>query len=142
MKRGSPSKVSRQEAIEQSSPRRLLCLNEEQLDEKTRFYDKDPDIEYDKPILAIVDESQDSYSIQLLCEMIRSISELSKLLTKNPDLHPDIIESGIAWKTLKNVYFHLKEEVTIFKDLKIGIRLSVVAMKNMISFTYLAFYQS
>ena len=66
---------------------------------------------------------------------MKNTAELSKQLSKNPVLHPEIIESGIAWKSLKNVYFQLKEEVTVFSKLKIGVGMSVVTLKNLISFS-------
>jgi hypothetical protein len=47
----------------------------------------------------------------------------------------ELIESGIAWKILKSIYFHLKKESSI-EDMKVGIRLFAVALKNLISFAH------
>jgi len=40
----------------------------------------------------------------------------------------------MAWKILRTIYFQLKDEVLEYKDLKISLRLSTVALKNMVSF--------
>jgi len=42
----------------------------------------------------------DNYSISLIFDISRSIFELTREMTKNPVLHPELIASGMAWKAL------------------------------------------
>jgi hypothetical protein len=47
----------------------------------------------------------DKHSIELIFDLNRSIFELTREITKNPVLHPELIASGMAWKALKYIYF-------------------------------------
>lgn len=42
----------------------------------------------------------DNYSIQLIIDLLRSIFELTKEVTKNPMFHPELIASGLVWKAI------------------------------------------
>ena len=78
----------------------------------------------------------DKHSIELIFDLTRSIFELTREITKNPVLHPELISSGMAWKTLKYTYFHLKEETYQFVDLKHSLREAATTLKNLISFAH------
>lgn len=49
-------------------------------------------------------------------------------------MHPELIASGMAWKTLFHIYFYLKEEVRKFKDLEFSLKYATVTLKNLFSF--------
>jgi hypothetical protein len=70
----------------------------------------------------------------LILDISRSIFELTKEITKYPVLHPELIASGMAWKTLLHIYFYLKEEVRKFKDLEYSLKYATVTLKNLFSF--------
>lgn len=78
----------------------------------------------------------DKHSIELIFDITRSIFELTREITKNPVLHPELIASGMAWKALKYIYFSLKEETNQFQDLKASLREATVTLKNIISFAH------
>ena len=66
-----------------------------------RVYKKDPNINYSElTLLKIIKQSGDTYSVHLIMDLQRSIFELTREVTKNPMLHPELIASGMAWKAI------------------------------------------
>lgn len=49
-------------------------------------------------------------------------------------LHPELIASGMAWKTIQHFYFALTEECLIVEDLEYILRYATVTLKNLTSF--------
>ena len=96
---------------------------------------KDPSISYDNtPLLDIAICKQDKYSISLILDICRAISKLMKEITRHPVLHPELIASGMVWKTVQHIFFALTEECLAIEDLEFILRHSTVTLKNLISF--------
>jgi hypothetical protein len=96
---------------------------------------KDPSIDYTSTaLLDIAHSKKDGYSIGLILEISRAISKLTKEVTKHPMLHPELIASGMAWKTVQHVFFALTEECLTIEDLEYVLRYSTVTLKNLVSF--------
>lgn len=73
--------------------------------ERKKIHKKDPTINYqNQSLLEIIKDCMDKHSIELIFDMSRSIFELTREITKNPVLHPELIASGMAWKALKYIY--------------------------------------
>ena len=70
----------------------------------------------------------------MIVDLQKSIFELTKEITKNPMLHPEMIASGLAWKAILQIYFNLKEEKKKFRDLDYSIKSACITVKNLISF--------
>lgn len=105
--------------------------------ERKRIHKRDPEIDYNNNnLLQIITKNSDKYSIELIFDLSRSIFELTREITKNPVLHPEIIASGLSWKALKYIYFQLKEETNIFQDLRASLREAATTLKNLISFAH------
>lgn len=86
-----------------------------ELGERKKLHKKDPNIDYkNQSLLQIIIDHMDKHSIELIFDITRSIFELTREITKNPVLHPELIASGMAWKALKYMYFSLKEETSQF----------------------------
>mmetsp|Transcript_3245 Transcript_3245/g.2185 ORF Transcript_3245/g.2185 Transcript_3245/m.2185 type:complete len:136 (+) Transcript_3245:2867-3274(+) len=103
---------------------------------RRKIYKKDPQINYNEmTLLKIVKQYNDQYSIALLVDLQKSIFELTKEVTKNPMLHPEVIASGLAWKAVMQIYFNLKEEKKKFRDLDYSIKSACITLKNLISFS-------
>lgn len=77
---------------------------------------------------------ENSYPINLIFDITRATFELTQEITKYPVLHPELIASGMAWKTLLYIYFYLKDEVKKFKDLEASLKSATISLKNLISF--------
>lgn len=78
--------------------------------DRKKIHKKDASIDYqNNSLLQIINDHMDKHSIELIFDMTRSIFELTREITKNPVLHPELIASGMAWKALKYIYLQLKE---------------------------------
>lgn len=84
--------------------------------------------------MQVLSERMDRYLMEKFAELFRSLAEFNKQLSKNPLMHSEFIESGIAQKSLRVLFFQLKSETSQFKDIKVSVRLTTVALKNLISF--------
>lgn len=90
---------------------KYALAKQKDLREHRKIHKKDPLIDYkQQSLLEIILEKMDKHSIELIFDITRSIFELTREITKNPVLHPELIASGMAWKALKYIYFSLKEE--------------------------------
>ena len=78
---------------------------QKEMRDRKKVHKRDFNIDYqNKSLLQIIHENMDKYSIELIFDMTRSIFELTREITKNPVLHPELIASGMAWKALKYIY--------------------------------------
>ena len=76
---------------------------------------KSKNIDYQaNSLLSIIRTSQlyneknpDPYAVRLILEITKSIFSLSKTLSESPFLHPEIIASGLAWRSLQHLYFDM-----------------------------------
>jgi hypothetical protein len=58
------------------------------------------------PAMKIIANKVDNgYLMEILAELLRSLAELTKQLSKNPLVHAEFIESGIALKSLRFLFF-------------------------------------
>ena len=86
-------------------------------------------------MIYIIRTKRDKYSLALIFGITKSIFELTKEITKNPVLHPELIASGLAWKAVLHIFFYLKDEVKKFKDLPASLKFATITLKNLISFS-------
>ena len=55
--------------------------------------------------------------IDLILKIAKSIFDMMKHITYQPQLHPELIASGLVWQAIRHSYFDLK----IYFDLKDGL---------------------
>lgn len=57
------------------------------------------------------------YVADLIFKIAKSIFEMMKHITYQPQLHPELIASGLVWQAIRHTYFDLK----VYFDLKKGL---------------------
>lgn len=55
--------------------------------------------------------------MDLILKIAKSIFEMMKHITYQPQLHPELIASGLVWQALRHAFFDLK----VYFDLKDGL---------------------
>ena len=61
--------------------------------------------------------NQETYVISLILKIAKSIFKMMNHIAQQPQLHPELIASGLVWQALRHAYFDLK----VYFDIKTGL---------------------
>jgi hypothetical protein len=51
----------------------------------------------------------DNFTVNLILQIGIGIFQMVKQVTSYPDLHPDLIASGLAWQAFRHCFYNLRQ---------------------------------